>query len=78
MSDTLLTKANDLPIIRHPSTGSGECIGMENAKLKAGQTADWVLPAGAFTAKNPEDNWWEDEETELFVTMEDGEFILLE
>lgn len=78
MADELkIDLSNCLPIVRHPSTGSGDCTGLENAKIKAGQTSDWTLPPGAFVAKNPAMDFWQDEVTELFITTEDGENIEL-
>jgi hypothetical protein len=77
MSDQILKLSNDLPIIRHPSTGSGDCTGLENAKLKAGQTYDWTLPAAAFVPVNPPQDFWQDEESGLFVTDDSDEFVEL-
>jgi len=78
MADELKTDlSNCLPIIRHPSTGSGDCSGLDNAKIRAGQTSDWELPAGAFQVKNPPQNYWQDEVTLLFLTLADLELIEL-
>jgi hypothetical protein len=68
---------NEIPIVRHPATGSGACDELESNSIKAGSTSDWELPAAAFKANNPEMDFWQDEETEVFVTTEAGEFIEL-
>lgn len=66
--------SNCLPVVQHPSTGSGDCT---TPTTKAGQTSDWNLPLEAFKADNPPQDYWQDEVTEVFVTTEDGETIEL-
>lgn len=75
--DQIYSRCNDIPVVRHPSTASGDCTGLENAKIKAGQTSDWTLPAGSFKAQNVPQDYWQDEVSEVFVTTEDGELIEL-
>lgn len=77
MADKKLSRCNEYPIVLHPSSGSGDCIGVDGSPLKAGQQADWVLPPEAFQADNLPQDFWQDEETELFVTTESEELIEL-
>ena len=67
-----LRKCGELPIIRHPSSGSADCAGLENALVKGGTTASWTLPPESFVATNPPDPYWGDEETDQYIVLEDG------
>lgn len=70
-----LRKCGEIPIIRHPSSGSADCAELEATLVRGGTTASWTLPADAFKAKNPPDPYWVDEETEQYITLEDGTLI---
>jgi len=68
-----LRKCGELPVIRHPSSGSADCSGLENALVKGGTTASWSITPVPIT--NPPDLYWADEETNDYVTLEDETLI---
>jgi hypothetical protein len=79
MADELKIDLNNCqPIMRPPATASGDCDELESSKIKSGQTSDWTLPPEAFQTTNPTQDYWQDEESELFITEEDGTLITLE
>jgi hypothetical protein len=72
MSTIDLRKCGELPIIKHPSSGSADCKDLENTLVKGGTTASWELPEESFKAVNPPDPYWGDEETDQYIVLEDG------
>lgn len=60
----------ELPVIKNWTTGSGECAGLENQRAKGGSSVTWTEPEVPVT--NPPDPWWQDEETNQFITLDDG------
>ena len=66
-----LRKCGELPIVRQPSSASADCRDLENNLVKGGTTASWTLPP-VYPAVNPPDNYWADEETNQYITLEDG------
>lgn len=67
-------RCSELPLIKGWTTGSGNCAGLENQKMKGGTTAGWTQPE--VPIENPPDLWWQDEETNLYVTLNDGETLI--
>lgn len=70
-----LRKCGELPLIRHPSSASADCKSLDNAAVKGGSTASWTLPPESFKATNPPDPYWGDEETDLYITLDDDTLI---
>jgi hypothetical protein len=64
------SRCNEIPVIRGWTTGSGECAGLENQRMRGGTAATW--PVVEVPVTNAPDPWWQDEETNLFVTLDDG------
>jgi hypothetical protein len=75
MATINLRVCGELPLIRHPSSGAGDCAGLENSLVKGGTSASWTLPPESFVATNPPDPYWGDEETDQYIVLEDGTLI---
>lgn len=73
MSVIDLRKCGEIPIVKHPSSASGDCKDLENTLVKGGTTASWTITP--VPVVNPPDPYWVDEETEQYITLETGELI---
>lgn len=63
-------KCNELPLITGWTTGSGNCAGLESQRMRGGSSATWTPPE--LPVVNPPDDWWQDEETSIYITLNDG------
>jgi hypothetical protein len=72
MATINLRVCGEIPLIKHPSSASGDCAGLENTLVKGGSTATWTLPPESFVPVNPSDPYWGDEETDQYIVLEDG------